>query len=307
LPLSATLRFRDRNLETWRLVDAPDEVEGVLADAQGRVVALWSSFAWQSGHKLHQTTMGIPLWLVRSLIDRVEASAHPVVRSLGAEFRVLPLSTARRRGLPTDWAQRLTGHSDRHRQVLMVRRLIAGGPADGTLQVGDLLVAIDGRPVHDFEQLYRHSQNKTVSVTVVRNGETATIEMHPAPLRSDALQRVLMWGGAVLQRPPRSLAAQRHQPRDGVWVAFFNYGSPASRYGLAPGERIIAVNGKPTTDINAFLRATRAARKRHHTLRLQTVDPDGRAGLVAMKMRFDYWPTYELVRVNGQWVRRRPD
>ncbi|HET7369581.1 MAG TPA: trypsin-like peptidase domain-containing protein, partial [Gammaproteobacteria bacterium] len=308
LPLSATLRFRDSNLETIRVVHAPAAVEGVLADAEGRVVALWSSFAWQSGRKLHQTMMGVPLWLVESLIARLEKSAtDPTVRSLEVEFNVLPLSQARRRGLPDDWAQRLAGDSDFDRQVLMVSRLTAGGPADGRLQVGDLLLAIDGQPVHDFRQLYTLSQKPAVALTVLRHGKAMKLTLPTVLLDTGALDRVLIWGGAVLQHPPRALAAQRHQPREGVWVAFFNYGSPASRYGLAPGLRIVDVNGMPTPDIDAFLAATAKVRRERQTLRLRTIDPNGRAGLVAMKLQPHYWPAYELVRVDGHWVRRGPE
>ena len=49
LPLSRTLRFRDSNLEAISLVNAPTEYDGVLVDKRGRVMAMWSSFAVQSG------------------------------------------------------------------------------------------------------------------------------------------------------------------------------------------------------------------------------------------------------------------
>ena len=49
LPLSRTLRFRDANIEGIALVNAPGDVDGVLTDSRGRVAAMWSSFAYQSG------------------------------------------------------------------------------------------------------------------------------------------------------------------------------------------------------------------------------------------------------------------
>lgn len=305
LPVSATLRFRDSNLDVIRVVDAPAGVEGVLADAQGRVVALWSSFAWQSGQKLHQALMGIPLWLVQSLIQHVENSDHPAVRTLGAEFWPLSLADARERGLPAQWAKIFEAGSDTDRQVLMVTRLAAGGPAEGKLRIGDLLLAIDSRPLHNFEQLAHLSQKPSVALTVLRDSKVMHITMPTRLLDTGALDRVLVWGGAILQRPPRTLATQRGQPRTGVWVAYFNYGSPASRYGLSPGLRIVSVNGNPTPDIKTFLAAVRAA-PGHSALRLRVIDPDGRPGLVAMKLEPHYWPTYELVRKGGRWTRRGP-
>ena len=49
LPLSRTLRFRDTNIEGISLVNAPNDVDGVLVDRKGRVAATWSSFVLQAG------------------------------------------------------------------------------------------------------------------------------------------------------------------------------------------------------------------------------------------------------------------
>ncbi|HET7674187.1 MAG TPA: PDZ domain-containing protein [Gammaproteobacteria bacterium] len=302
LPLSVTLRFRDRNLDTIRVVNAPGMIEGVLADKAGHVIALWSSFAYQSGRDVQQTTLGVPLWVVRATIARVEKSEHPTVRSLETEFWPLPLADARDRGLPADWASRFET-DDRPRQVLSITRVTAGGPADGKLRNGDLLLAIDGQPVHDFEQLAALSQRDTAALTVLRDRKVIHVKLATARLGSGALNRVVIWGGTILQRPPAALAAQRHQPRSGVWVAYFNYGSPASRYGLTPGDRIVAVNGKPTPNLDAFLAAANGIAK-GEPIRLRTIDPNGRPSLVAMRLDPEYWPTYELRRIDGHWVRR---
>ncbi len=49
LPLSRTMRFRDSNIETVQLVNPPLEFDGVLADAAGGVLGIWSSFAYENG------------------------------------------------------------------------------------------------------------------------------------------------------------------------------------------------------------------------------------------------------------------
>ena len=64
LPLSRTLRFRDSNIETVNLVNAPDDFDGVLVDRRGRVLSTWSSFMVQSGNESAQFNRGIPSELV---------------------------------------------------------------------------------------------------------------------------------------------------------------------------------------------------------------------------------------------------
>ena len=49
------------------------------------------------------------------------------------------------------------------------------------------------------------------------------------------------------------MSAQRGIPPVGVYVGYFSYGSPATRYGLYPGRRIVEVDGIPTPDLDAFL------------------------------------------------------
>ena len=51
------------------------------------------------------------------------------------------------------------------------------------------------------------------------------------------------------------MSAQRGIPPEGVYVGYFSYGSPATRYGLYPGRRIVEVDGVPTPDLDAFLAA----------------------------------------------------
>ena len=69
------------------------------------------------------------------------------------------------------------------------------------------------------------------------------------------LDRIVVWAGAVLQKPHRALAAQRGIAPDGVFVAYFSYGSPATRYQLWAGRRIVEVDGQPIADLDAFIKA----------------------------------------------------
>src|SRR5690606_4203217 len=136
--------------------------------------------------------------------------------------------------------------SPRDRRVLAVERLVAESPAAAVLQEGDLLLAIDGKPVAGFRSVEHAVQKPEVRVTLLRNSEITEVDVATVALDGSDTGRVLMWAGAELQNPHRDIAVQRGIPLQGVFVAYYGFGSPASRYGLTPGRRILEVDGKPT-------------------------------------------------------------
>jgi S1-C subfamily serine protease len=304
-PLSRTLRFRDSNLEAVSLINPPGDYDGVLTDEKGDVLALWSSFAFESQRELEQINRGIPADLVSEMIG-VVADGRPLY-SFEAEFDVQSLSAARELGLPDEWVRRFSEHNPQRRQVLSINRLVAGSPAAALLEPGDLLLAIDGKVVNRFREVERAVQSPTASVTVWRNGAEKTLDMKTVALNGRDIDRVLIWAGATLQAPHRAMAAQRGIAPYGVFVSFFFYGSPATHYGLYAGRRITEVNGQATPDLDAFIRAV-SGKPDRASLRLKTISWNGQTDVITLKLDKHYWPAYELNRQeDGTWTRTALD
>jgi S1-C subfamily serine protease len=96
---------------------------------------------------------------------------------------------------------------------------------------------------------------------------------------------------------------QRGVGSGGVYVSFFNFGSPASRSGLFAGRRIIAVDGQPTPDLDAFVRVAQMLGNKD-SVRLNTMSFNDVPEVITMKLDPQYWPTYELVRNGYEWRRQ---
>src|SRR6202045_2405707 len=304
-PLSRTLRFRDSNLEAVSLINPPGDYDGVLADEKGNVLALWSSFAFESQRELEQVNRGMPAELVSEMIG-VVAGGRPLY-SFEAEFNVQSLAGARELGLPDEWVRRFEEHNPQRRQVLRPNRLAAGRPASLLLEPGDLLLAINGKVVNRFREVERAVQSPSVSVTVWRDGAEKTLPMKTVALNGRDIDRVLIWAGATLQAPHRAMAAQRGIAPYGVFVSFFFYGSPATHYGLYAGRRITEVDGQPTADLDAFIRAV-SGKPDRASLRLKTVSWNGQTDVITLKLDKHYWPAYELDRQkDGGWTRTALD
>jgi S1-C subfamily serine protease len=300
-PLSRTLRFRDTNLDVVTLVNGPSDFDGTLIDLQGRVLGMWASFAYQSGRDLTQVNLGIQADVIIDMVDKLRAGEQ--LRSLDVEWAQMPLATARKVDLSEDWVQRYEAHNPGKREVLTVATTVADSPASDFLRSGDILLSIDGELANTFRQVERATQKPTVEVTVLRDGREVTGRVDTVVLDGLGIERVVSWAGALLQAPHRELAVQRGVGSGGVYVSFFNFGSPASRSGLFAGRRIVAVDGEPTPDLDTFVRVA-AGLGDQESVRLNTITFNDVPEVITMKLDPQYWPSYELVREGYEWRRQ---
>ncbi len=301
LPLSRTMQFREANLETIELVNGPQDFDGVLLDKSGAVAGVWSSFASESGRDVVQENRGVPIDVLADMVARARES-RPIY-SLEAELFPQPLAAARRLGLTDDWVKRLESADGGTRQALTITRLVGGSAAARDLQQGDLLLAIDGAVVTHFRDVERAVADKpAVRATVWRGAEARDIEVRTAALTGVDLARVVLWAGATLHAPHRAMLAQRSIPPEGVYVAYFAYGSPATRSGLFPGRRIVEVDGQPTPDLDSFLKAV-TGRPDRASVRLKTISWNNAPDVITLKLDKHYWPAYELRHIGDRWER----
>jgi S1-C subfamily serine protease len=300
LPLSRTLRFRDSNIEGISLVNAPGDVDGVLVNKWGEVLATWSSFAVQTGGESAQFNRGVGAEVAKQFVDTVRAG-RPFY-SLEAEFVYAPLFAARKMGVDEEWVERLEENNPVRRRALSITRLVAGTAASELLRNGDMVLAIDGEVVTSFRELEHAVQKPEVVVTVWRNGDVLEIPVETAALDGRGISRAISWAGALIQDPHRAMAAQRGVSTDGVYIAYFSYGSPATRYGLWAGRRVVEVNETPTPNLEAFIDAVKDIGHRE-SVRLKTKSWNGTADVITLKLDTQYWPAYEIRRTPDGWRR----
>ncbi|MCJ7557989.1 MAG: trypsin-like peptidase domain-containing protein [Gammaproteobacteria bacterium] len=305
LPLSRTMGFRESNLDAIALVNPPGEVDGVLMDSKSRVLAMWTSLSIQGNEGERQINLGLSADIVREMVEAVSEGRD--LRSLEAEFMSLSLASARKLGLPSEWILALEKHNPERRNVLQVLRLVGGSDAANMLSSGDVLLALDGKVVNSFREVETAVQGRpTIIVSVWRNGAVQELEVETALLSGDGIDRVVSWAGALLQAPHRALSAQRGNEPVGVYVSFFNFGAPASRYGLVAGRRILEVDGVATPDLDVFL-AQVSGKTDRESLRIKTINWNDQVDVLTLKLDKHYWPSYELRKIDGVWRREELD
>ena len=300
IPLSRTLRFREANVDGINLVNGPENFDGVIVGENGSVSALWSSFSIYSDGEMRQFNRGISSELLAELIDVVKTDRS--IYSLEVEARYLPLFAARKLGLDDLWLEKLEQRAAENRRVLSVSRVVAGTPAEKVLRNGDIILAINDQIITSFRELEKTTQKTNVVVTVLRNKEIQKVDVSTVQLDGKGIQHMVLWAGALLQNPYREMALQRGINPEGVYVAFYNYGSPATRYGLWAGRRIMEVDGIKTPNLEEFVTV---AREKHgqKSLRLTTVTMNGSIEVITLKLDNQYWPTYEIKKTTHGWQR----
>jgi pro-apoptotic serine protease NMA111 len=305
LPANGAPRFRERNLDVVDLQDRPPSTNGVLVDRKGRVAGLWASFSYNDGQRNRATWRAIPADVVEEAVAlavaALSASPEAPFRTLKWELRTVPLPRALERGLPPAEAERLVAHDPERRTALEVVRVATGDPLGQAVRTGDLLVAVDGRPVTRYRELELALHGKASAVlTVCRGGGLVQAQVAPQPLQPIDVDRVVLWAGVRVHAPDRS--AQLEGVEAGKpYVVWLDTGSPAARAGLQPQRTILAVDGRPTPDLDAFLAQIRGAGP---SVRLTLRTRQGEREVVTVEPDPTFFGTELLVRGPEGWARQ---
>jgi Do/DeqQ family serine protease len=138
--------------------------------------------------------------------------------------------------------------------------------AKAGLKAGDVIVALDGKPVRNSADLRNRvgmvQKGERVALDMLREGKamTKTVEvgaMTTAELPGAKITPEL--AGAVFRDMPASHGSAHQGPERGIIVAKAAEGSPAWRYGLREGDLIAAVNRKSVPSLEDFASAVKSA------------------------------------------------
>ncbi|HEX5637505.1 MAG TPA: hypothetical protein VFY78_10495, partial [Gammaproteobacteria bacterium] len=131
--------FRETNLDIISLNNPPFTQGGVLTDDEGSVLAQWASFAYGEGKEFRQSEWGVPIDLVKDLLDQWHCCKAFKHYSLEAELAAISITQARKLGLNDEWMKKFQ-ESNGKRQIMAVSRRVAGSDAEKKLQEGDLIL-----------------------------------------------------------------------------------------------------------------------------------------------------------------------
>ncbi|MFP5382872.1 MAG: DegQ family serine endoprotease [Gammaproteobacteria bacterium] len=238
----------------------PGNSGGPLFDLGGEVVGINSQIFSGTGGYMG-LSFAIPIDYAMNIVEQLKQDGKVTRGWLGVSYQEVDRDLATSFGLPRPEGALVTG-------------VLADGPAEkGGMREGDVVIAVDGRPVRTAadlpQQIGLKKPGSNVSVLVMREGKQKTLKVRigempadqqgvaespapggkPGPAAADRL--------GLLVEPLPPARANDLGIKGGVIVARIA-GEPAAATELRPGDVIVAVNNKEVAGVEAFRQAVSA-------------------------------------------------
>jgi len=255
----------------------PGNSGGALVTTDGKLVGINTAIFSQSGGSIG-IGFAIPANIVRAVVD-AEANGGKLVRPwLGVTGEALSAEIAESLGFEKPGG-------------VVVKELFPDGPAaEAGIRPGDVLLAINGRDVHDPQgmafRLATLRIGDEATVTLMRKGEQLElpVKLTPAPREPEPDETVLegeqpLTGARVANLSPALGEELSVSGWKGVVIVGIKRGSFARSLGLKPGDIIARINGSEIENV-AQLREIVSA---EHDAWELTVERDGKVKTVTVR------------------------
>ncbi|HWY93711.1 MAG TPA: trypsin-like peptidase domain-containing protein [Steroidobacteraceae bacterium] len=275
-----------------------------VIDVRGRAVALNAGAATGAASSFY-----LPL-------DRVVRALHYIQRgekvprgTLHAVFGYTPFDELRELGLPPETEAKMRAEFPRQVGMLVVSQIQLGSAAQRALEVGDILLRVNGRPVVEFvalAALLDDAVGTEVTVQVQRRAQVLDHTLPVGDLNALSPDEYIEFGDAVVHNLSYQQARHMNLPVAGVYVA--NAGYVFGAAGIPRGAVIMHFAGKDIGNIDDLTDAVAGlADGDRATVRYLTVEdasaPQQRSVIIDRR----WYPTQRCKRDDalGYWPCRR--
>lgn len=232
---------------------------GVLVGDDGTVQALWLTYLGERSHVTNKDTdyhLGLATPALLPVIQKIQRGEQPKLRMLSVEFTAIHMSQARIMGISEEWIKKVAADNPGRHQLFMVRkRTFERGDEAGALIEGDVILTLNGKIITRVSELDVMYDHEVLDAVIMRDTEELSTKLPTVSADDLETDKAISFCGAILHRPHHAVRQQISKLHSEVYVSARSRGSPAYQYGLAPTNFITHVNGKPTKDLESFLKA----------------------------------------------------
>ncbi|KAF9953667.1 hypothetical protein BGZ72_005245 [Mortierella alpina] len=303
IPHNATPRFRGINLDAITL-DTPLAQQcssGVLADSEGRVQGLWLSYLGERNNsgRDNEYHLGLHISTILPILQPLQEGLYPNLRSLNVEVMPVQMAQARHMGLTDAWVKKVEEANPSRHHIFMVRRTETGSVSASILQELDLILSINGKVITRMYELDIQYEASELEMVVLRKKNEVKVTVPTEAVDGHGTSRLVIWAGAMMHEPHKAVLQQSKTLPSRVYVSARSKGSPSYMYGMVPTMWITHINGTPTPDLDALLKAVKKCPDNSY-VRVKTMSFDMIPTVLSIKTNMHYWPTAEMVRDDNE-------
>ncbi|KAJ2482316.1 hypothetical protein EV174_003237 [Coemansia sp. RSA 2320] len=247
------------NTETFKLSPAPTTATsdlGVVCDFGGCIRGLWVQMPCCYHDQKKVEFVGLDSLLVLPVFESLCASEAPpdVVHVLDVEFRPQMLAAAKVLGASNDHIRDLSQTLPAQRYIFMVSKILRKRlPGVESLEIGDLVLRVDGRIVRHIDELACLRGGNVAELVIVRDQQEITVKVPTTSLAGKDTRRIIFWAGMYIQEPHLTALELASCPTLNVFVSINASGSPAER-DVGENVFITEVAGRPIVTMDDMAR-----------------------------------------------------
>ena len=256
-----------------------------VLDGNGHVVALNAG-----GKSRAASSFFLPLNRIERALHLIQNGEKIERGTLQGTFVSEPYDKAARLGLSEDRIARFRNAFPDASGVLVLNRYNPGGPLDGVMKPGDILLEIDNKPLVHFlalESILDSNVNQKLKLLIDRGGEALEVEVIVDDLHRITPDRFIEGCGGTMNTLSYQMARHYSLPVYGVYVASAGY--CLENAGLSRNDVIVGVNDQITPDISSFFDA------------IQKVPNNTDIQVAYFSLNDPARIQYTIVRWNRQW------
>ena len=214
---------------------------------------------------------------------------EPITRgTIQCQWKFKPFDECKNLGLTSEWESAFRKAFPSEVGILVAERVIPQGPSDPKIQIGDLLIKVNGQLLVQFkylDEILDSSVGSTIELLLQRRGKDIEVKIEVADLFKITPNRFVSVAGAKFQ----DLSYQRARAHGVACKGVYLCNSLGSFFPLFDGCVIKKVDGKATPDLDTFVEVMKEI-------------PDQERVVVTYTDLYDpLTPRFTILRIDRYW------